>query len=70
MDTDHLLYELLQEVTESTDEVGTVITNLKQCKLVLQEKIEVIKQLDDEILGLLDYEEVENDIEQADTFKE
>ena len=59
----------LYEVIESTDEVETVVTKLKQCKLTLQDKL-VFRQLDDEILGLVDDEEVENEIEQADTFRE
>ena len=60
----------IYETTESTDEVEVIVTKLRQCKLVLQEKLEIIKQLDDEILQLVDDEEVENEIEQADTFKE
>ena len=60
----------IYESVESTDEVESVMTKLRQCKLVLQEKLEIIKQLDDEILQLVDDEEVENEIEQADTFKE
>ena len=58
------------ESIESTDEVEAVVTKLRQCKLALQEKLEVIKQLDDDILQLVEDEEVENEIEQADTFKE
>ena len=53
---------------ESTDELEVVVTKLRQCKLALQEKLEIIKQLDDEILQLVDDEEVENEIEQADTY--
>ena len=60
----------IYETTESTDEVEVVVTKLRQCKLALQEKLEIIKQLDDEILQLVDDEEVESAIEQADTFKE
>ena len=60
----------IYETMESTDEVETIITKLKQYKLALQEKLEVFKQLDDEILQLVDDEEVDHEIEQADTFKE
>ena len=60
----------IYETTESKDEVEVIVTKLRQCKLALQEKLEIIKQLDDEILQLVDDEEVENEIEQADTFKE
>ena len=44
----------IYEAIESTDEVGTIITKLKQSKIALQEKIEIVKRLDDEILGLVD----------------
>ena len=60
----------IYETVESTDEVELVVTKLRQCNLALQEKLEIIKQLDDETLQLVDDEEVENEIEQADTFKE
>ena len=60
----------IYEVMESTDEVEAIITKLKQCKLALQEKIETVKSLDEEILELVDDDDVENEIEQADTFKE
>ena len=46
------------------------MTKLRQCKLALQEKLEIIKQFDDEILQLVNDEEVENETEHADTFKE
>lgn len=58
------------ETIESTDAVESVVTKLKQSKLILQEKLETVKQLDEEILGLVDDEEVDNEIEQADVFKE
>ena len=54
---------------ESTNDMGNIITKLKQCKLALQEKIETVKSLDDEILELVDDNDVENEIEEADTFK-
>ena len=60
----------IYEAIESTDEVGTIITKLKQSKIALQEKIEIVKRLYDEILGLVDDEEVKNEIEQADTFQD
>ena len=52
----------IYEAIESTDKVGTIITKLKQSKIALQEKIEIVKRLDDKILGLVDDEEVENEI--------
>ena len=43
---------------------------LSQLKLSLQEKLAVLKQLDGEILGLVDEERVADEIEQSDGFKE
>ena len=34
----------IYEAIESTDEVGTIITKLKQSKIALQEKIEIVKR--------------------------
>ena len=47
-----------------------MITKLMQCKLTLEEKLGVIKRYDDEILGLVEDGEVDDEIEQADTFNE
>ena len=55
---------------ELTDYVGNIITKLKQFKFALQEKIETVTSLDDEMLELVDDGNVENEIEQANTFKE
>ena len=41
---------------------------MQQCKLLLAEKLVVIKQQDEEILALVDDEEVEHEIEEADVF--
>lgn len=46
------------------------LTKLKQCKMALKEKLEVMKQCDQEILEQISKGEVENKIEQADMFKE
>ena len=43
---------------------------LSQLKLSLQEKLDVLKQLDGEIVGLVDEETVADEIEQSDGFKE
>lgn len=45
-------------------------TKRSQLKLSLQEKLDVLKQLDGEILGLVDEEVVADEIEQSDGFKE
>ena len=55
---------------KSTDDMENIITKLKQCKPALQEKIETVKSLNDEILELVDDDDLENEIEEADTFKE
>ena len=60
----------IYETIESTVDRETVMTMLLQCKLTLKEKLETIKRYDDEILELVGDEEVENEIEQADIFKE
>ena len=46
------------------------MTKLEQCRITLKEKLETLKQLDEEILELVEDSEVDNEIEQADTFKE
>ena len=43
---------------------------LSQLKLSLQEKLDVLKQLDGEILGLVDEDAVADEIKQSDGFKE
>ena len=56
------------ETIESTDSVGEVITKLKQCNVALQEKLEVVRQLDSEILDLVEENELEEEIGVADEF--
>ena len=46
------------------------VVRLSQLKLSLQEKLDVLKQLDGEILGLVEEGSVAEEIEQADRFKE
>ena len=60
----HEVYETI----ESTADKNTIITKLEQCKISLEEKLVVVKQQDEEILALLDEEEVEAEIEDADVF--
>ncbi len=45
-------------------------TRLSQLKMSLQEKFETLKHLDEEILEMIDDEGLEEEIEQADAFKE
>ena len=60
----------LYEAIESTDEGEAIITKLRQCKLALEEKLETVKQIDDQILELVPDEELDSEIEQADIFRE
>ena len=62
---------MLQEVyetIESTVNRDSIVTRMKQCKISLEEKLEIIKHQDKEILELIENEEVEHEIEEADTF--
>ena len=61
---------LLYEAIETTEDLESVVTKLEQCRITLKEKLETLKQLDEEILELVEDSEVDNEIEQADTFKE
>lgn len=58
------------EVIEATTGRETDLTKLQQCKLALEEKLEIVKQFDVEILNLVQEDKVEAEIEQADVFKE
>ena len=51
------------------DESPNLMT-LSQLKLSLQEKLDVLKHLDEEILELVDEDSVADEIEQSDGFKE
>ena len=53
---------------EPTSELN--VKRLLQLKLSLEEKLSTLKQLDGEILNLVENEAVEEEIEQADAFKE
>lgn len=60
----------LYEAIESTDGVEAVITKLRQCKLALEEKLETVRHIDGQILELVTDEELEDEIEQSDIFRE
>ena len=60
---------LLYEAIETTEDLESVVTKLEQYRITLKEKLETLKQLDEEILELVEDSEVDNEIEQADTFK-
>ena len=56
------------ETIESSADKNSVVTKLEECKISLEEKLRVIKRQDEEILELVDDEELEHEIEEADTF--
>ena len=59
-----------QWAEESDSEEGPTLEKLLQCKLSLKEKLEALKILDEEIIALVDEDPLEDQIEQADVFKE
>ena len=59
-----------QLAEESASEGGATLERLLQCKLSLKEKLETLKTLDEEIIALVDEDALEDQIEQADVFKE
>ena len=64
----HIITQVYEAI-ESTDNVGEVITKLKQCNIVLQEILDVARQLNNEILDLVDKNELEEEIGLADEFR-
>ena len=64
--TTRMVHEIYETIESSADR-DSIITKLKQCKISLEEKLEAIKQQDGEILKLVRDEEVEHEIEEADT---
>lgn len=58
------------EAIESTDGVEAVCSKLEQYKVALQEKLDTVKQLDADILDLVEENELEEEIGLADEFKE
>ena len=49
---------------------GPTLTRLMQCKLSLNEKLDRLRELNQEILALVEDDEIESEIEQADQFTE
>ena len=49
---------------------GPSLDRLMQCKLSLNEKLERLRTLDEEILTIVEDDDIESEIEQADQFKE
>jgi len=59
-----------QLAVESDTAEGPSLDRLMQCKLTLMNRIQKLHTLDKEILTHVDDEAVEDEIEQADVFKE
>ena len=59
-----------QLAEESASKDGPTLERLLQCKLSLKEKLETLKALDEEIISLVDEDALDDQIEQADVFKE
>ena len=57
------------EVDRATED-GPTLDRLQQYKLTLKEKLETLNTLDQEILALVEDSAIEDEIEQADVFKE
>ena len=60
----------LFEAIGNTEDTESIVTKLEQCRITLKEKMETLRQLDEEILGLVEESEVDDEIEQSDIFKE
>ena len=52
------------EAVEATVDLESAMTKLEQCRITLEEKLETLKQLDSEILELVNDSEVDDEIEQ------
>ncbi len=55
----------VDDTLESTD-----LSRLRQYKMSLSEKLEVLSKLDDELIEMVDEEELDNEVEQADIIRE
>ena len=61
---------MVNRATALLDDEAPDLTKLSQLKLSLQEKLDVLRQFDGEILKLVDEDSVADEIEQSDGFKE
>ena len=59
-----------QLAEESAREDRPTLERLLQCKLSLKDKLETLKSLDEEIIAVVDEDALDDQIEQADVFKE
>ena len=60
----------IYEAIENPDNPESTLTKLKQCKMALEEKRQVVKRCDEEILEQTNEDDLEDEIEQADVFAE
>lgn len=61
----------LDDLLGATDPTNAVaVVKLTQLKLSLQEKLDMLKHLDEEIIDLLKEDKFEDEIQQADSSKE
>ena len=61
---------MLTQIDTLLVEESPNLSKLSQLKLSLQEKLDTLKLLDSEMLGLIDEGELTSEIEQANAFKE
>ena len=61
--------EILEQL-DPTKVTPQIITKLKHQKQILQGKFDILKQLDEEILGLVDEDQIEEEIQSADWLTE
>ena len=57
-----------QLAEESTNEEGSTLESLLQCKLSLKEKLQTLKTLDKDIISLVDGDALEDQIELANVY--
>ena len=60
------VYETIEAITDTE----RYVTKLTQCKHTLKEKLETLKRIDGEILELVNEDDITDEIDQADVFKE
>jgi len=58
----------LYEAIEATKDLDVIIAKLEQCRITLEEKLRTSKQLDSDILGLVDDTEVEERLNKQTLF--
>ena len=62
--------EILETLEEHDQPSATIITRLRQQKLLLQEKLDTIRKLDEDILAVVSEGQIDEEICEADEFME